>query len=302
MIDGILSFFYFPRLDPVIFQVGPFAVRWYGLAYVVGFVLAYFLLQRLARTGQFRVKQELVGDLVFWMAVAVFVGGRLGWWIFYHRPVPGRDELWWEPFAVWRGGMSFHGSLTAVVLGMIAWSWVRRVSFLNLADCAALVTPIGLFFGRIANFINAELRGRPTTVPWGVVFPREDVPPGVWEYEPFARHPSQLYEAFFEGLVLLAILWLVWRYWRPRDGRTGALFLIGYGLFRFLVEFTRQPDAQLGDAGYIAFGWLTMGQLLSLLMLTGGVLCFIFFRPWPQPQPEPQPEGDRKRKKGREKD
>ena len=276
MIDSFLSFFCYPNFDPIIFQLGPFAIRWYGLAYVAGFILAYMLLQRMAKGGKFRVKQELVSDLIFWLAISVFAGGRLGWWIFYHRSEPGVREPWWEPFAVWHGGMAFHGALLAVVIGMVLWSRARKVSFPNLADCAALVTPIGLFFGRLANFINGELRGRETTVPWGVVFPREDGQPGLWEYEAFARHPSQLYEAFLEGPLLLAILWLVWKYRRPAEGRTGAMFLILYGVFRFGVEFTRQPDAQIG---YIAFGWLTMGQLLSAILVVAGIGCFIVMKP-----------------------
>ena len=279
MAQSILSSIYFPRLDPVIFEAGPFAVRWYGLAYVVGFILGYMLLLRLSRKGEFRAKEELVSDLIFWMAVCVFAGGRLGWWLFYHRD-RGVSEAWYEPFAVWRGGMSFHGGLIAVAIGLIIWSRVRKVSFLNLADCVALVAPIGLFFGRIANFINAELRGVQTDVPWGVIFPREDTPH--WEYEAFARHPSQLYEAFLEGPLLLAIVWLAWKYWRPRDGRTAALFLMSYGVFRFAVEFTRQPDEQIG---YLAFGWLTMGQLLSTLLVVAGVLWFVFCKPHNQLQP-----------------
>lgn len=276
MIDSILSYFHYPHFDPVIFQLGPLAIRWYGLAYVAGFILAYMLLQRMARAGEFRVRPEMVSDLIFWLAISVFVGGRLGWLIFYHRSDPGVREEWYEPFAVWHGGMSFHGGLLAVVVCMVLWARARKVLFRNVTDCAAVVTPIGLFFGRIANFINGELRGRATTVPWGVIFPREDVPAGVWEYEAFARHPSQLYEAFLEGPLLLAILWLVWKYCRPADGRTGALFLILYGVFRFAVEFTRQPDAQIG---YIAFGWLTMGQLLSIILILAGIAYFVWLKP-----------------------
>src|SRR6185437_15404836 len=148
----------------------------------------------------------------------------------------GAPEPWYEPFALWHGGMSFHGGLMGVAVVLVLWSWLRHAPVLNVADCAALVTPIGLFFGRIANFINSELVGRPTALPWGVTFPGDMVP----------RHPSQLYEAVLEGPVLLLALWLTFRWRRPRDGRLAAQFLIIYGLSRFFIEFTREPDAQLG--------------------------------------------------------
>ncbi len=157
--------------------------------------------------------------------------------------------------------MSFHGGLIGVALALTLWTWRNRAPFLNLADCLALVTPLGLFFGRIANFINAELVGRKTDVPWGMVFPGDT----------FARHPSQLYEAFLEGPLLLAILWAVWKLKPPAEGRIAALFLILYGVFRFAVEFTREPDPQLG---YIAFGWLTMGQLLSVALACAGIVLW----------------------------
>ena len=162
--------------------------------------------------------------------------------------------------------MSFHGGLMGVLVALLLWTWRRRAPFWNVADSLALVTPLGLFFGRIANFINAELVGRPTAVPWGVIFPGDSV----------ARHPSQLYEAVLEGPLLLLVLWCFFRLRRSSDGQTAALFLICYGLFRFAVEFTRQPDEQLG---FIAFGWPTMGQLLSAaLALAGLALWFILCR------------------------
>lgn len=178
--------------------------------------------------------------------------------VLYHR-YAGQVEPWYEPVAIWRGGMSFHGGLAGVILVIALWSW-RHDRFLpNLADSLALVAPIGLFLGRIANFVNAELVGRPTGLAWGVVFPGET----------FARHPSQLYEAILEGPLLLLVLWLVSRRRGGRDGRIAAMFLTLYGMLRFLVEFTRQPDEQLG---FILFDWMTMGQLLSLLLITVGVV------------------------------
>lgn len=256
---------HYPHLDPVALRLGPVAIRWYGLAYLLGFIAAYAALRIMIRRGLLRLSPDLLGDLVSWLAAGVLVGGRLGWWLFYHR-AQGASEPWYEPIAIWHGGMSFHGGLIGVFLALAIWSRVRQVSLWNLADSAALVTPIGLFFGRIANFINAELVGRPTNVPWGIIFPGDRVP----------RHPSQLYEALLEGPLLLFILWAVRHRLRPREGRIAALFLILYGLFRFAVEFTRQPDPQLG---FIAFGWLTMGQILSILLAVTGVVIWFIVRP-----------------------
>ena len=252
----------YPKIDPDALRLGFFHVRWYGLAYLLGFVLAFAALRRMSRKGMLRLPTDVVGDLVSWLAMGVVLGGRAGWWLFYHRS-QGSIEPWYEPIAIWHGGMSFHGGLIGVLVAVLIWSWRRRAPLWNLADCLALVAPVGLFFGRIANFINAELVGRPTTLPWGMIFPGDSTP----------RHPSQLYEALLEGPALLFILWMAFRFLRPRDGRTAALFLVLYGAFRFAVEFTRQPDSQLG---FIAFGWLTMGQLLSAAMSLSGI-CFITY-------------------------
>jgi phosphatidylglycerol:prolipoprotein diacylglycerol transferase len=187
--------------------------------------------------------------------------------MFYHLPT-GESAPWYGIFETWNGGMSFHGGLLGVAIAMAAYCGYQRVSFLHVADAAALVTPIGLFCGRIANFINGELYGRASSVPWAMIFPRDAA--GI------PRHPSQLYEALLEGPVLMGLLWLARRYLHPRQGRIAALFLILYGLARFGVEFTRQPDA---DLGFIAWGWLTMGQLLSVALLAGGVLMYALIRP-----------------------
>ncbi len=237
------------------------AVRWYGLAYVMGFVLAYAVLRRFSRRNVLRISVEAIGDLMSWLVAGVIVGGRAGWWLFYHRSVGG-TEPWYEPIAIWHGGMSFHGGLVGVAIVLLLWTKRMHVPFWNVADGLAMVAPIGLFFGRIANFINAELVGRPSNVPWAVVFPGES----------FGRHPSQLYEAVLEGPVLLATVWLYRKRFQPGDGQTAALFLIAYGLIRFAVEFTRQPDEQLG---FIAFGWLSMGQLLSAALVVGGMLLWV---------------------------
>jgi phosphatidylglycerol:prolipoprotein diacylglycerol transferase len=247
----------YPPFNPVLFRIGPLAVRWYGLAYLAAFYLGYFGLKRMIKSGRLRLTLEQLSDLFSWLVPGVLLGGRLGWWIFYHRN-EGVPEPWYEPIALWHGGMSFHGGLIGVVIMLCIWAWRNKKSILNLADCLALVAPIGLFLGRIANFINAELYGRPTNVPWGVIFPGET----------FARHPSQLYEAFLEGPMLFFVLWIALKYFKLREGQIAALFLIFYGLFRFLVEFTRQPDEQLG---FIALGWLTMGQLLSTVLVLAGI-------------------------------
>lgn len=260
-----LSSISFPLLDPVALQLGPFQVRWYGLAYLVGFALAFVVLRTLRSNGILRLSSSALSDLMGALALAVMVGGRLGWWVFYHRGYGG-DEPWYEPLALWHGGMSFHGGLAGVGVALAIFAWRREAPFWNLADCAAVVAPLGLFFGRIANFINAELVGRVTTVPWAVLFPGDTVP----------RHPSQLYEAVLEGPLLLAIVLFGWKYLKVPEGRVASLFLIAYGLLRFLVEFTRQPDEQIG---FIAFGWLTMGQLLSLALSAVGVGCWIFLAP-----------------------
>lgn len=247
----------YPQIDPVAFHIGPLAVRWYGLAYLVGFIIAYFWLSRMSKRGMLRITTDALGDLISWLILGVFVGGRGGWWLFYDHNMPGPHK-WYEPIAVWDGGMSFHGGLIGVLIVLILWARHRKAPGLNIADCAALVTPVGLFFGRIANFINGELVGRPTHVPWAMIFPGYHRP----------RHPSQLYEALLEGPLLLSLLWLIRRL-RPRDGVIAAWFVIFYGLIRFSVEFTRAPDSQLG----YFFGWITMGQILSLIMTVCG---FIF--------------------------
>ena len=259
---NLLATIPYPQFDPVALRLGPLAVRWYGLAYLTAFLLAYGLLRRMIRRGRLRLSREDLGELVGWLAGGVIVVGRLGWWVFYHRS-EGAAEPWYEPLALWHGGMSFHGGLVGVAAALLLWSWRSRATFWNLAECLALVTPVGLFLGRLANFVNAELVGRPTSVPWGMFFPGDSV----------ARHPSQLYEAALEGPLLLALLWMFRHRRRVSvEGRTAALFLILYGILRFAVEFTRQPDPQLG---FVAFGWLSMGQLLSGALVAVGTILWI---------------------------
>ncbi len=251
----------FPDIDPIAFQIGPLAVRWYGLSYITGIGIGWFLLHRRARGGATDWTTQQVSDAVFYAAVGAVLGGRLGYVLFYNFSFYLVHPL--DVFKVWQGGMSFHGGLLGALTG-VAW-FARQVDkhFWVACDFVAPAVPIGLLFGRLANFINAELWGAPTTVPWGVVFPNAGE---------IARHPSQLYEAGLEGVVLFLILWQFARTSRPA-GAVSAVFLIGYGCMRFLIEFVRQPDRHIG---FLAFDWLTMGQVLSLPMILFG--CWLLVR------------------------
>jgi phosphatidylglycerol:prolipoprotein diacylglycerol transferase len=250
----------YPSIDPVIFSIGPVSVRWYGMAYVAGFVLAGLIFRHLNKRWRVGLSDEDILDVVLAGVVGLVVGARLGYVLFY-----GSGRYWSDPlsiFAVWDAGMSFHGGLLGI---MLAGAWVAKrkgVSALRLFDMGAAGAPIGLFFGRVANFINGELWGRPTEAPWGMVFP--GAPGGA------PRHPSQLYEALLEGVVLFTIMLVLSRRKRP-DGFMIGMLLMLYGVFRIFVEFFREPDVQLG---FIA-GSFTMGQLLSLpVLLAGGWLVW----------------------------
>ena len=237
------------------------AVRWYGIAYLLGFIGGYLILKRLARRGEFAVPEQELSNFIVHLAIfGVFLGGRLGYVLFYASDVFLKDPLF--AFRVWEGGMASHGGILGV-LAVVGWTaWKRKISFWNLTDGLALVAPIGLFFGRIANFINGELWGRPTDVPWAVLFPQAG------DAVPTPRHPSQLYEAFGEGLLLFIILWLVRKTaWGKREGTVSALFLLVYAVARIVSEFFRTPDA-----GYdLYFGWMTKGQFFSGFMALGAV-------------------------------
>ncbi|UCH53279.1 MAG: prolipoprotein diacylglyceryl transferase [Pseudomonadota bacterium] len=245
-----------PNIDPVAIQLGPVGIHWYGLMYVVGFLGGWAL-------GMYRAKQpnsgwraEEISDFLFYIALGVILGGRLGYVFFYQFGYYLKHPL--EIFFIWSGGMSFHGGLIGVCVAM--WFYARKTNrqWLAVTDFLAPLVPVGLFPGRIGNFINQELWGKVTDVPWGMVFKTGG---------PLPRHPSQLYEAALEGLALFAILWLYSHRPRPVAAVSG-MFLIFYGLFRFIVEFVREPDAHLG---YLAFGWVTMGQVLSLPMIAIGM-------------------------------
>jgi len=248
----------FPNIDPVLVQLGPFAIRWYALAYITGIVAGWLLIRRLVRRPGWTVDATAIDDLVLYVTLGVILGGRIGYVLFYQTGWYLSHPL--EILQVWRGGMSFHGGLVGVILAIVLFARQHRLPLLEIADLTAAVAPLGLLLGRIANFINGELWGRPTDVPWAVVFPYAGPEP---------RHPSQLYEAALEGLVLLAVVQvLAWRPRRPEHaGRIGGAFLVGYALARIVVERFREPDAQLG----FLLGGMTMGQLLSLPMLAGGL-------------------------------
>jgi phosphatidylglycerol:prolipoprotein diacylglycerol transferase len=248
----------FPGFDPVLIQLGPLAIRWYALAYIAGLLIGWQLLKRIVQRPGWTLTAEQVDDLLFYATLGIILGGRLGFVLFYHPGYYLSHPL--QILAVWQGGMSFHGGLLGVIVACGLFARQQGVSLLEVGDAVAVVAPIGLFFGRIANFINAELWGRPTTMPWGVIFPNAGPEP---------RHPSQLYEAFLEGLVLFVVLQVMAR--GARDpaaaGRLGGVFLLGYGLARAFVELFREPDAHLGHL----FGLVTMGQLLSLPMIAIGL-------------------------------
>ncbi|MEF8834295.1 MAG: prolipoprotein diacylglyceryl transferase [Halofilum sp. (in: g-proteobacteria)] len=253
----------YPRIDPVAIEIGPVAIHWYGLMYLIGFAAAWLLLRRRIDRGAPGWRREQLDDLLFWGAVGVLAGGRIGYVLFY-----GFGELLADPlsiFYVWEGGMSFHGGLLGVTaaMGWIAWRQGRHLA--DVTDFIAPVTPIGLGAGRLGNFINGELWGRPTDLPWAMVFPGGGPEP---------RHPSQLYEFLLEGVVLFALLWWFSARPRPRWAVTGV-FLLGYGVFRFAVEFARAPDPHLGA---VAFGWMTMGQVLCVPMILGGILLLLIAR------------------------
>jgi phosphatidylglycerol---prolipoprotein diacylglyceryl transferase len=248
----------YPTIDPVLIHLGPLQIRWYGLMYVIAFVLAYIVLIKASRRRGYDLTRQDVGDFLTYAIVGVIVGARLGFCVFYNFAYYAHHPL--KVFAVWEGGMSFHGGLIGVFVG--GWLYTRKSgkSYLVLGDLAALAAPLGLFFGRMGNFINAELYGRVTDVPWAMVFP---------DAGPLPRHPSQLYEAFFEGLVLFVLLFLLSRRKTP-NGFLLAAFLVGYGFFRFFLEFFREPDPQMG----FVLGPLTMGQVLCIVMVIAGIGLF----------------------------
>ena len=249
--------FVYPNPDPVALSIGPLKMRWYGLMYLLGFAAAWWLARRRAAASKSSWNPRDVDDLIFYSAVGVILGGRLGWTLFY-----GTETLIGDPLSllrIWEGGMSFHGGLVGVLIALVLFARRRGRKIGDVFDFTAPLPAIGFGAGRIGNFINGELWGKPTDVPWAVIVDGTPL------------HPSQLYEACLEGFVLFAILWWFTSTPRPRWAASG-LFLLCYGVFRFVVEFVRVPDA---NRGYIFFDWVTMGQILSTPMIIAGVWMLV---------------------------
>lgn len=248
-----------PEFDPIAVEIGPIAIRWYALAYIVGLVLGWQFVRHLSKRGYVALTRAQIDDLLFWAAMGVILGGRVGYTLFYRPDYYLLNPL--EILKVWQGGMSFHGGLLGVFAAIIWFARRNKLPIFVVGDAVAVAAPIGLFFGRIANFVNGELFGRASDVPWAMVFPNGGM---------FPRHPSQLYEAGLEGLVLFIVLaWLAFRTSAlRRPGMMAGVFLVGYAVARSFVEFFREPDVgiALPDIG------ITMGQLLSLPMLIIGLL------------------------------
>ena len=259
---GLMFAVPFPSIDPVLIEIGPFAIRWYALAYIAGIILGWRYCLYLATRPPRIVTRAQFDDFVVWAVLGVILGGRLGYVLFY-KPLHFLQNPLEIPM-VWEGGMSFHGGMLGVILAMFLFTRQRGLPFFALADIVACATPIGLFFGRLANFINQELYGRPADLPWAVVFPAGG---------PLPRHPSQLYEAALEGVVLFLVLFLLARFTevRWRLGVLSGVFLAGYSLSRIIVEMFREPDAHLG---YL-IGGTTMGQWLSVPMLLVGIFFIL---------------------------
>jgi phosphatidylglycerol:prolipoprotein diacylglycerol transferase len=251
----------FPHIDPILLHIGPLAVRWYALAYIVGIIAGWFYARAIVGSprlwgGPAPFTVVDFDDFIIWVTLGIILGGRIGYVLFYNFPHFAAHPA--EIIALWKGGMSFHGGFIGCVLAVVLFAWRRDIPFLSLGDVTTAVAPIGLFLGRLANFINGELWGRPTDVPWAMIFPNGG---------PLARHPSQLYEAGLEGLVLLLVLGVLVRFGAlRRPGFVTGAFALGYGDARIFCELFREPDAQLG----FLWGGLTMGMLLCIPLILAG--------------------------------
>ncbi len=261
----LLSILTFPAIDPIAFSVGPLAIHWYGLAYVAGIMLGWLVARGMLRNSRLWRNEKPpctaahLDDFLVWVALGIVLGGHIGYILFYDFASVAADPI--RAIQIWNGGMSFHGGFLGATLAMVFFARRNGIALWSLFDIVASVAPLGILFGRIANFVNGELWGRPSDAPWAMVFPTGG---------PFPRHPSQLYEAALEGLLTFVVLQVVARLFGGfrRPGLVTGCFVILYALSRITVEFFREPDPQLG---YLFGGWLTMGMLLSLPMLAVGV-------------------------------
>jgi phosphatidylglycerol:prolipoprotein diacylglycerol transferase len=265
----ILPVIPYPAINPVLISIGPFAIRWYALAYIFGIIAGWFYARAIIASA--RLWGEAApftvfdfDDFVVWITLGIILGGRIGYVLFYNLAHFASHPS--EIFQIWNGGMSFHGGVVGCMIAVIAFARLRHIPILSLADVTCAVAPIGLFLGRLANFVNGELWGRPTDVPWAMIFPHGG---------PLPRHPSQLYEAALEGVLLFVVLGLTVRASAlKRPGLVTAIFAIGYGVARSLCEFFREPDIQLGFL--FGSGWLTMGMLLCIPLILAGLVLLIF--------------------------
>lgn len=258
--------FTFPNISPIIFSIGPVAIRWYSMAYLAGIVIGYYMILHYIKKYKLEFTKENIEDLAFYVVLGVLLGGRLGYTLFYG----GNDNPFLKNplkiLEIWNGGMSFHGGIAGVIAAMIIYAKRFKFSYFQVNDLVVLPVSVGIFFGRIANFINDELWGRVTDVPWAVRFPKGGFLP---------RHPSQLYESFLEGLVIFVVLNWIWKseWVRTRKGFVSAVFAILYSTFRSFVEIFREPDEQVG----FLFGYMTMGQMLSLPLFVAGVVVIAYY-------------------------
>ena len=251
-----------PLIDPVIVTFGFVQIRWYSLAYVLGFIISLYLIKKINNKSSYSLSNKLIDDFFIWSVLGVIVGGRLGYVIFYQTIYTINNPI--SIFFIWKGGMSFHGGLIGIFLSILFFSKYKKINYFHLSDLVAVVAPIGIFLGRIANFINVELYGRITNFPFAIVYPNIDNMP---------RHPSQLYEAFFEGIILFVILiyYSKKNYNKNNFGLITSLFLILYGVFRILIEFLREPDGHIG----LFLNSISMGQLLCIPLIIIGIGIYI---------------------------
>jgi phosphatidylglycerol---prolipoprotein diacylglyceryl transferase len=259
----------YPAINPILISIGPLAIRWYALAYIVGIIAGWFYARAIIKSerlwgGAAPFTVFDFDDFVVWITLGIILGGRIGYVLFYNLPHFAAHPA--EIVQIWTGGMSFHGGVAGCIVAVILFAWRRHIPTLSLGDVTCAVAPIGLFLGRIANFINGELWGRPTDVSWAMIFPRGG---------PLPRHPSQLYEASLEGVALFIVLGLLVRSGAlKRPGVVTAIFFIGYGIARSICEFFREPDVQLGFLW--GSGWLTMGMLLCIPLILAGIVLLAF--------------------------